>query len=63
MQGDVDHDHYAQRDEHEEASCIEDVLESHDRREDKPGENDRSEENRLGPRYRRRHLEEQEQSQ
>jgi hypothetical protein len=63
VQGDVDHDHYAQRYEHEEAPCIEDVLESHDRREEEPGEHDGSEENRTGPRYRRRHLGEQEQSQ
>ena len=44
----VDNDHYAQRDEHVEASRIEDVPESCDGRKHKPGEHDANNEDRLG---------------
>ena len=49
MHSGVDNDHYAQRDEHEDASRVEHVLEPHDSREYEPGEHDTSEENRTGP--------------
>ncbi len=49
MHSGVDNDHYAKRDEHEDASRVEHVLEPHDSREYEPGEHDTSEQNRTGP--------------
>ena len=49
VHGDVDNDYNAQRDEHVEASRIEDVPESDDGRKHKPGEHDTNKEDRLGP--------------
>ena len=59
MVGDVYYDHDAERDEHEEASGVEDAPESYDNREDQPGDHESQEENRLGPNYRGSHLGEQ----
>ena len=56
VHSDVDNDHYAERDEHVEASCIEDVPESYDGRKHKPGEHDTNKEDRLGPHKRGRHF-------
>jgi hypothetical protein len=56
VHSDVDNDHYAERDEHVEASCIEDVPESYDGRKHKPGEHETNKEDRLGPHKRGRYF-------
>ena len=61
--GDVAYDHYAYRDEHEEAYCVEDVSGSNDSRENDPGEHEGREEDRLDPNYRGCHLTEEQQRQ
>ena len=60
MHSDVDNDHYAERDEHVEASRIEDVPESYDGRKHKPGEHETNKEDRLGPHKRGRYFDQQE---
>ena len=59
MRGDVDNDHDAQRDEHVEASRIENVPEPRDGRQDEPGEPDTSKEDRPGPHERGRYFDQQ----
>jgi hypothetical protein len=57
--GDADYHYYAERDEHEVASGIEDVPEAHDGWEDQPGDRYGREEDRLGSHHRGRRLAEE----